>query len=85
MTDPNDYISDPADKRLRYLLGRLAMHADTAMLSVDGGRIEELCHLILHELRPAFGLSPEDIAMEAVRLFEEQHGHSVPLFTSPNG
>jgi chemotaxis regulatin CheY-phosphate phosphatase CheZ len=71
MSDPNDYISDPADKRLRYLIGRLAMHADTAMLSVDGARIEELCHLILHDLHSAWGaFSAEDIANEAVRMIE---------------
>lgn len=65
-------VADTSDERLRYLIGRLAAHADTATFSVDGGRIEELCHLILRELRPTAAFTAEDIANEAVRAFEQQ-------------
>ena len=64
-------VADTSDERLRYLIGRLASHADTATLRVDGGRIEELCHLILHEIGPrAPSFTTRDIVTEAIQIME---------------
>lgn len=64
-------MADTQDERLRYLIGRLGAHADSAMVAVDGGRIEELCHLILHEIGPRHpAFTTEDIVNEAVRIME---------------
>ncbi len=40
-----------SNERLRYLIGRLALLERSAIIEMDGGRIEELCHLILRELQ----------------------------------